>query len=179
MESLIRAGAMDELAQRPDQTRRDLLWELGGLIYLEDGLDLEASVAPVDLPALGQVEQTLWEYELLGMTPGEHLMSAYRERLRARGILSSADLAARRSGARVLVAGLVIVRQRPPSAKGRVFLTLEDEEGLINLVVRPKVYDRCRDALRNHPLLLIEGQVQHGSGATNVQVYQAVPLFKR
>ena len=94
----------------------------------EEGLDLEASVAPVDLPALGRVEQTLWEYELLGLTPGEHLMGAYRERLRARGVLSSGELASRRSGERVLVAGLVILRQRPPSAKGHVFLTLEDEE---------------------------------------------------
>jgi error-prone DNA polymerase len=177
VENLIRAGAMEGLDQQGGQTRRDLLWELGGLIYQEEGLDLEAPIAPVDLPVLGQVERTLWEYELLGLTPGEHIMSVYRERLCARGVSSSGELASRRSGSRVLVAGLVIVRQRPPSAKGYVFLTLEDEEGLVNLVVRPKVYERYRDVLRNNPLLLIEGQLQREGGALNVQVRQAVPLF--
>jgi error-prone DNA polymerase len=179
VENLIRAGAMDDLARQADRTRRDLLWELGGLIYPEDGLDLDVAVTPVDLPPLGQVERTLWEYELLGLAPGEHLMGAYRERLRARGVRSSAELNSRRSGERVLVAGLVVVRQRPPSAKGHVFITLEDEEGLINLVVRPAVYEPCRDVLRDHPLLLVEGQLSREGGAMNVLVYQAVPLFKQ
>jgi len=77
------------------------------------------------------------------------------------------------------VAGLVVVRQRPPSAKGHVFITLEDEEGLINLVVRPAVYERCRDVLRDNPLLLVEGQLSREGGAMNVLVYQAVPLFRQ
>jgi error-prone DNA polymerase len=106
-------------------------------------------------------------------------MSLYRERLRAYGVLSSADLASRRSGERVLVAGLAIIRQRPPSAKGFVFLTLEDEEGLVNLVVRPAIYERHREVLRGNPLLLVQGQVQREGNAINVQVYQAVPLFRR
>jgi error-prone DNA polymerase len=177
MENLIRAGAMEGLNQQTDQARRGLLWELGGLIYQEEGLDLEAPLVAVALPVLGQVERMLWEYELLGLTPGEHIMSVYRERLRARSVASSGELASRRSGERVLVAGLTIIRQRPPSAKGYVFLTLEDEEGLVNLVVRPKVYERYRDVLRNNPLLLVEGQLQREGGAVNVQVRQAVPLF--
>ena len=80
----------------------------------------------------------------------------------------------RRAGEKVWVAGMVIVRQRPPSAKGFVFLTLEDEEGLINLIVRPKVYDRYRDVLRGSPLLLVEGAVLAEGGVASVQVYQAV-----
>jgi error-prone DNA polymerase len=177
VENLIRAGAMESLSQQRGQRRRELLWELGGLIYQEEGLDLEAPIAPVDLPVLGQVERMLWEYELLGLTPGEHIMSVYRERLRSRGVSGSGELASLPSGQRVLVAGLAIVRQRPPSAKGYVFLTLEDEEGLVNLVVRPHTYERCRDVLRNNPLLLVEGQLQREGGAVNVQVCQAVPLF--
>ena len=94
-------------------------------------------------------------------------------------MLSSGELASRRNNERVLVAGLVIVRQRPPSAKGFVFFTLEDEEGLVNLVVRPKVYERHRGVLRNNPLLLVEGQLQCGGEAVNVQVRQAAPLFRR
>jgi error-prone DNA polymerase len=121
----------------------------------------------------------LWEYEMMGLVPGEHLMGAYRERLRARGVLRSADLLSQRSGERVQVAGMVIVRQRPPSAKGFVFLTLEDESGLTNLIVRPKTYERYREVLRNHPLLLVEGMLQREGLAVSVQVYQAVPLFRR
>jgi error-prone DNA polymerase len=182
VENLIRAGAMDTMASArgaPTQTRRDLLWQLGGLVYQEDGLALDAPLPAVDLPALGQVERMLWEYELLGLVPGEHLMSCYRERLRAQGVLSSADLATQRSGERVRVAGMVIVRQRPPSAKGYVFLTLEDESGLINLIVRPKTYERYRDVLRGPPLLLVEGGLQREGTAVSVQVYQAAPLFRR
>jgi error-prone DNA polymerase len=158
------------------RARRDLLWELGGLAYRDEGLDLEATVIAVDLPVLGPVERTLWEYELLELTPGEHWMGLYRERLRAQGVSSSEELASRRSGERVRVAGLVVVRQRPPSAKGFVFLTLEDEEGLMNLIVRPKVYERYRDALRKAPLLLVEGSVQREGRAINVLVYRASAL---
>jgi error-prone DNA polymerase len=187
VENLIRAGALDKLpafvgrasAYHTQNVRRELLWALGGLVYQQNGLDLEAAVEPIELPVLGQVERTLWEYELLGLTPGEHLVGAYRERLRARGVLSSAELASRRCGDRVLAAGLVIMRQRPPSAKGFVFVTMEDEEGLINLIVRSKVYERYKDALRNEPLLLVEGAVSREGEAINIQVYQAVALFKR
>jgi len=164
------------------------LWQLGGLVYDglgadQDALDLEAPLPAVDLPALGEVERMLWEVELLGTAPGAHLMGVWREALRARGVLSSADLATRRSGERVRVAGKVIVRQRPPSAKGFVFVTLEDESGLINLIVRPKTYERNKEALRGSPLLLVEGALQReglaacDSSQVSVQVYRAAPLW--
>ena len=71
------------------------------------------------------------------------------------------------------VAGLVVVRQRPPTAKGHLFITLEDEEGLVNLIVRPDVYERYRDALRNAPLLWVEGRLQREGQALSVLVYRA------
>jgi len=80
------------------------------------------------------------------------------------------------SSVRVLVAGLVIIRQRPPSAQGYVFLTLEDEGGLINLIVRPGVYERYRSVLRNAPLLIASGRLQREGLVSSVLVYQAVPL---
>jgi error-prone DNA polymerase len=70
----------------------------------------------------------------------------------------------------------VVVRQRPPSAKGFVFITLEDEAGLVNLVVRPKVYERYREALRNAALLLVEGELQREGRAFSVMVYSVVGL---
>jgi error-prone DNA polymerase len=206
VENLIRAGALDDLGSQkhkmgeglptepaqpaPDatpvrdprrtqsnnRTRRDLLWALGGLVYHEEGLDIEVPVAPVALPALGHAERLAWEYELMGMAPGEHLMVLYREALRAAGVLTSAQLAGRRNGERVRVAGWAVVRQRPPTAKGHLFITLEDEEGLANLIVRPGVYEQYRDVLRNAPLLWIEGRLQREGHAISVLVYRAAAL---
>jgi error-prone DNA polymerase len=172
VENLIRAGAMDSLGS----ARRDLLWELGGLVYREEGLDIEVPVEMVTLPALNQAERLAWEYELLGLTPDEHVMALYREVLQARGVLSSGELEQRSDGQIVCVAGLVTVRQRPPTAKGHVFITLEDEEGLVNLVVRPRVFKRYRDALRNAPLLWVEGRVQREGRALSVLVHRAALL---
>jgi error-prone DNA polymerase len=172
VENLIRAGALDSLGR----ARRELLWALGGLVYAEEELDLEVPVAEVALPALSAAERMGWEYELLGLAPGEQVMSLYRDGLDGRGVSSSQALGERRDGQRVRVAGRVVVRQRPPSAKGFVFITLEDEAGLVNLVVRPKVYERYREALRNAALLLVEGELQREGRAFSVMVYSAVGL---
>ena len=172
LENLIRSGAMDSFGR----SRRDLLWALGGLVYHEEGLDLAVPVVPVELPELDRLEGLLWEYELLGLSPGDHVMSVYREQLRARGILGNGELALRQDGETVCVAGLVVVCQRPPSAKGHVFLTLEDEEGLINLIFRPQIYEQYRPALRNAPLLIASGRLEREGRAFSVLVLQAAPL---
>jgi error-prone DNA polymerase len=172
VENLIRAGAMDGFGRR-----RDLLWELGGLEYYDgEGLDVEVPIESVALPVLSEAERLGWEYELLGLAPGDHVMRLYRERLRTQGVLSSKELAERRNGQTVRVAGLVVVRQRPPTAKGHLFITLEDEEGLVNLIVRPHVYERHRDTLRNAPLLWVEGRLQREGHAVSVLVCGAAPL---
>jgi error-prone DNA polymerase len=172
VENLIRAGALGGLGR----ARRDLLWEMGGLVYSEEGLDIEVPVEAVALPALSRVERMGWEYELLGLAPHDHVMSFYRDALTARGVLSSQALGQRPEGQRVRVAGRVVVRQRPPSAKGFVFVTLEDETGLVNLVVRPKVYERYRTVLRSAALLLVEGQLQREGTAFSVLVHSALKL---
>jgi error-prone DNA polymerase len=194
VETLIRAGALDGLGRARPETRRVLLWDLGGLVYLEDGLDLEAPIEPADLPVLTQAERLGWEYELLGLSPGAQVMELYREKLRAQGVLSSGEL--QDSGPRawgrplfssdgkekgrgegegrpVRVAGWAVIRQRPPTAKGFTFLTLEDEEGLINLIVQPAVYERYRSALRNAPLIVAEGQLQREGQVCSVLVTRA------
>lgn len=172
VENLIRAGALDSLRRE----RRDLLWELGGLMYSEEGLDIEVPVEAVALPALSPAERMGWEYELLGLAPNDHVMSLYRKTLDAHGVLDSQALENRQDGENVTVAGRVVVRQRPPAAKGFVFLTLEDERGLVNLVVRPKVYERHRGAIRNSTLLLVEGHLQREGEAFSVMVHSAATL---
>ena len=170
VENLIRSGTVDSFGLE----RRALLWELGTLVYHQDGLDLDVPVSPADLPALDRLGHLLWEYELLGLAPDDHVMGIYREKLRARGVLSSRELAACQNGDTVRIAGVVVVRQRPPSAKGMVFLTLEDEEGLVNLIVHPQVYERYHNALRNAPLLVAGGRFQREGRATSIVVQQAV-----
>jgi error-prone DNA polymerase len=172
VENLVRAGALDGLGG----ARRELLWELGGLIYAEEELDIEVSVEPVALPDLNRAERMMWEVELLGLVTDDHVMSLYRGALEGRGVLTSGELGDRRDGDKVRVAGRVVVRQRPPSAKGFVFITLEDEAGLVNLVVRPKVYERYRGAVRNSGLLLVEGHLQREGEAFSVMVHSAVGL---
>jgi error-prone DNA polymerase len=172
VENLIRAGTLDGFGQ----SRRELLWALGGLDYVEDALNLAVPVEMVALPELSTAERMTWEYELLGLVPGEHVMSLYREWLDAHSVLSSQALGERRDREIVQVAGRVVVRQRPLSAKGFVFLTLEDETGLINLVVQPGVYRRHRETIRNASLLLAEGLLQREGQAFSVLVRSAVAL---
>jgi error-prone DNA polymerase len=96
--------------------------------------------------------------------------------LQKRGVVTSSDLEDLPDGRTVQVAGLSVIRQRPPTAKGHVFITLEDEHGLVNLIVRPAVYARYHDALRNAPLLWAEGRLQREGRAISVLVYRAAAL---
>jgi error-prone DNA polymerase len=171
VENLVRAGALEGLG-----ARRTLLWELGGLVYQEEGLDLDLPIEPAALPSLENAERLAWEYELLGMSPGDQVMALYREALQAQGAIDSRTLQGRSDGDLVRVAGWPVVRQRPPTAKGHLFITLEDEEGLMNLIVRPDVYERYRAALRNAPLLWVEGHLQREGQVLSVLVHRAAAL---
>ena len=95
------------------------------------------------------------------------------------GTLSGLDLKARRDKERVKVAGSVVVRQAPPTAKGHVFITLEDEYGLVNVIVRPDVYERFRQSLRNALVMVVEGVLQKRAGVENVLAEGAVALKSR
>jgi error-prone DNA polymerase len=88
------------------------------------------------------------------------------------GVCPSSELGACRSGQRVRVAGVVVIRQQPPTAKGFVFLTLEDEDGLINVIVRPDVFERYREVIKTADFLLIDGAVQSEFDVVNVLAYR-------
>lgn len=174
LQALIRAGALDSLGER-----RDLLWRLGELHLPEGGLEMALPASEVELPALALWEQTVWEYELLGYAPGTQVMVHYREELRDAGVLSTWQVKQARAGQRVTMAGMSVVRQRPGTAKGMVFVSLEDESGLLDLVIRPDVYAKVRTTLRGHPLLVVTGLVQRAGAATNVLVQTVAPLSDR
>ncbi len=162
--ALIRAGALDDI----EHDRRRLLWDLKGLEYHPSMFDLESELEPISLPALGEAEALAWSAELLGMTPGDHPLRLLRPYLQARGVLSAAELEQRQDGEVVRTAGQVVVRQSPPTAKGHLFITLEDETGLVNLVVRPALYQKRSEVLCHAPLLTVVGRVQRADGACSL-----------
>jgi error-prone DNA polymerase len=168
VEHLILAGALD----RWNIPRRRLLWELGTLSYQEEKLDLDVPADDVELPELSRSEEVTWEHTVLGLSTGDHVLAFYRDQLTAQGILDSMALKQQPDGEQVKVAGLVVVHQSPPTAKGFHFLTLEDEVGLIDVIVRPQVYTRTRRIWRTASLLLVAGTVQRGEGVVNLLAQQ-------
>ena len=109
------------------------------------------------------------DYAGTGLTIGPHPMALRRADLALRGVLRATDLPQARDGRRVRVAGMVITRQRPGTAKGFVFLTLEDETGIANVIVHPDLFDRQRTTVIGQPFLLVEGLLQHQDGVISVK----------
>jgi len=171
-EKLILAGAMDGWGM----PRRKLLWEQGKLRYQEEELDLVFTDEGVELPPLSRVEAMGMEYGILGLSTGEHIIALYRPWLARQGILSSEELAACSDGREVRVAGLVVVHQSPPTAKGHHFLTLEDESGMINVIVRPDVHEQYQHVLHGVPLLVVEGVTQRRDGVVNLLALRAAAI---
>ena len=114
-------------------------------------------------------ERLLADYAGTSLTIGPHPMSLRRGELALRGVLRARDLSAGRHGRRVRVAGAVITRQRPGTAKGFVFLTLEDETGIANIIVRPDLFARDRLVIVEEPFLIVDGVLQNQDGVTSVK----------
>jgi error-prone DNA polymerase len=171
---LARVGALESLAPE----RRAALWEAeragrpSGPLYEE----LADPPARSPLRAMTPGERLVADYEGTGLSLGPHPMEFHRARLRAMKVLRAADLAGMKHGAWVKVAGAVIVRQRPGTAKGFVFLNLEDETGLTNVIVRPALFHRHRLALVNEPFLLVEGTLQHQDNVISIRAERLSPL---
>jgi len=196
LERLAWAGALDDLVGRRDSKRsisplsgpsavlpgrREALWEAGGAgTGRRHGEDVQMALPlepprPPELKPLGDWERTIADYRSIGMTLDEHPMGLMREDLEAE-ILHSSDLEQVENGDVVAVAGMVVARQRPETAKGVVFMLLEDERGTVNLVVPPPVYEECRAAVRAAPLVRAKGRLERHEGVTNIVVMEVVEL---
>ena len=173
IEHLILAGGMDSWGKG----RRALVWELGKLDYRADTLDLVLPEDDIALPPVSLLDVMGIEYELLGMSLRDHVMTLYRAQLQSRGILGSRELEDCTDGQDVRVAGQIVVHQAPPTAKGHHFVTLEDSDGFINVIVRPDVYASYRKTLRESPLLVVDGKVQRRRGVVNVIAVEVARLF--
>jgi error-prone DNA polymerase len=121
-------------------------------------------------------ERLVADYRGTELTVGPHPLAFRRPDLQRLGVVPAAGLARVPDGRQVRVAGAVIVRQRPGTAKGFVFLSLEDETGIANAIVRPALFERERAALVHEPFLLVEGTLQHQDGVISVRATRIAPL---
>jgi len=172
---LAEAGALRSLESR----RRSALWKALAVGPGDEG-DLFAGRLPpepeAELPEASAAEEVAADYAATGLSERAHPMSFLRAALAARSVRSARELARMRDRAAVEVAGLVIVRQRPETAKGILFVSLEDETGIANLVVMPDVYERFRPIVRGAPFLLARGRVERTGKVVNIRVRELAPL---
>ena len=177
LERLAWASACDSLRDGASLasafTRREALWELGAAsggrrvpAGTQLALPLGAPAAP-DLRTQTPWERLLADYASTGMTLGDHPMSLLREEL-GEGVLTSAALWKTGDGSAVTAAGMVIARQRPATARGVTFMLLEDEEGVVNVIVPPPVYERHRLEVRTAAFLIVKGKLERREGVQNL-----------
>jgi error-prone DNA polymerase len=140
----------------------------------EGAKDEGAKASP--LRPMTSLERMAADFAGTGLTIGPHPMSFHRPALALKGVLRAVDLPRQRPGRRVRVAGCVITRQRPGTAKGFVFLTLEDETGISNVIVRPQVYDEQRLAIIESSFVVVEGLLQHQDNVTAIKAERVLPL---
>jgi len=180
-EELARLAELGALASidAAARTRRSALWQVSGLARdpLLAGSGPRAADSP--LPEMSAAEETLTDYRRSGLTTGVHWMAHLRPQLDARGVLPTAALREVPDGRTVRTAGHAIVRQRPGTAKGFCFLTLEDETGTANAVLTPRIFQRFRAALHGAAILEVAGPIQNAEGVIHVRVRELVTLRPR
>ncbi|MYD55249.1 MAG: DNA polymerase III subunit alpha [Chloroflexi bacterium] len=166
LRSLIEAGAFDALTPN----RRAALWEAGLSIPSarngQRAFPVHSADPPPQFDDFSDYENMVGEYRVLGIYPRGHVMEFIRPRLDA-DVLSTAETYQAGDGQRICVAGWPIARQHPQGSDGVVFVTIEDETGDVQAVVRPEVFARCRRALSN-PLIIIHGRIDRWDGTTNI-----------
>jgi error-prone DNA polymerase len=121
-------------------------------------------------------ERLIADFRGTGMTVGPHPMAYHRAQMKQEGICSAADLRALHDGTNVRIAGAVIARQRPGTANGFVFLSIEDETGIANAIITPQLFQQDRAAVVQHQFLLIEGRLQNQEGVISVKAEAVEPL---
>lgn len=179
---LARTGALNTLDGV--EHRRDALWQVeragrpeGPLLALH-ATELREDEDAMPLQVMSVEERLITDYAGTGLTVGRHPMAYRRDDLRRSNILSSHDLKSVRHGEYVRTAGCVIARQRPGTAHGFVFLSMEDEMGIANIIVSPDLFDRERNVVTRSKFLVAEGPVQNQDGVIHVKAVQLRTLHE-
>jgi error-prone DNA polymerase len=169
------AGALASLCG----SRRQALWEIQALGPLDEddlffGLPMDGT--QVELPPMSVAERVEADFETVGLSLEKHPLELLRPALRKLGAVSAEGLKRVASGRRVAVGGMLITRQRPPTAKGMCFISLEDETGIANLVVPPDVYERCRRDIHGALFIVGEGVLERTGKVLNVKTQRVTAL---
>jgi error-prone DNA polymerase len=177
MRKLAATGALNPLK---NMHRRDALWESERVTRFAGPL-LDQPTSNIQHPtsvlmAMTTQEKLVADFRNTGVTVGRHPMAHRRQEMATLGVRRAIDLKGIPDGRLVRVAGCVIVRQRPGTAKGFVFLSLEDETGIANIIVEPKLFDRQRQTLVSESFLLIDGVLQNQDRVTSVKAHHVSPL---
>jgi error-prone DNA polymerase len=177
--TLAQIGALNKIAGISH--RRDALWQVeragkleGPLLKQQSEWLRDSEISP--LRQMNTDQRLVADYTGTGLTVGRHPMYYRRPELRRGNILSSQELRTRRDGEFVRTAGCVIARQRPGTAKGFIFLSMEDETGIANVIVTPDVYERNRLIVTRSKFLMVEGQLQNQDGVVHVKAAKLVTL---
>ncbi|HEX6213841.1 MAG TPA: OB-fold nucleic acid binding domain-containing protein, partial [Vicinamibacterales bacterium] len=167
---LAEIGALNSLGH----DRRSAMWQVerairpAGELY-ESSQYPGASSQDSPLDEMNVHERLIADYTGTGLTVGPHPLTFRRQELAMKGVLPAIALPKTKSGRRVRTAGMVITRQRPGTAKGFVFLTLEDETGIANIIIRPDLYATDRLTVVESSFLLVEGVLQNLDGVTSIK----------
>ncbi|WP_077038038.1 error-prone DNA polymerase [Pelomonas sp. KK5] len=181
MQQLAAADALASLAGH----RRQQVWQASALRAMPPLLHGASrdDEDPLELPAAPESEEVLWDYASLGLTLRSHPMAILRERLAAKGLLSAAQLDQWPRGRLAKTCGIVTVRQQPQTAKGTIFVSLEDETGNVQVIVWPAVFAEYRSTLLGARLLAVQGVWQHGDGGVKNllarKLHDLTPLLGR
>ncbi len=177
LEALASAGAFDSLPTAG--SRRQALWTAGAVAQATGSGRLEGIVTGVhapQLPGMSDRDEAMIDLWATGVAPDGHPTRFLRDELDRLGVRRACDLGAVEHGTKVLVAGVVTHRQRPATASGTTFIGMEDETGLMNIVVSVGCWARYRPIARNAPALLIRGRVERQGAVVNVIAEKLEPL---
>ena len=175
---LARIGALNHINPNTEMHRRDALWQIEKAARKVGPL-LENVIEPDAASPLRKMEieeRLVADYHGTGMTVGPHPMAYQRSALRRMGILSAAELRESPHGKQAVVAGSVITRQRPGTAKGLIFITLEDETGNSNIIVMPDLYSSDPLVVLHERFLKVKGVVQNQDGIVHLKAQKIMPL---
>jgi error-prone DNA polymerase len=175
---LARIGALNRISSETQLHRRDALWQIEKAARQPGPLlrDIVEPDAASPLYRMETEERLIADYHGTGLTVGPHPMAYRRTALRGMGICSAAELRQQPHGKPAVVAGCVITRQRPGTAKGLIFLTLEDETGNANIIVMPDVYANDPMVVLRERFVKVKGTVQNQDGIVHLKAQKILPL---
>jgi error-prone DNA polymerase len=177
---LARIGALNKVGEV--EHRRDALWQVEragkpeGPLFSNNNLALHDNSEVQPLTKMSTEERLVADYSGTGLTVGKHPMFYRRAELNRRGVMTATQLRATSDGMQVKAAGCVIARQRPGTAKGFIFISMEDETGIANVIVTPDLYEKQRLIVTRSKFLLVEGKLQNLDGVVHVKAAQLFSL---